>query len=309
MANKVYMIIVNYKNWEDTRDCLESLLHSDHSEFTVIVTDNASGNGSLETLAAWAEKRMGYRLFLRGEWERGEFAVADLPRLVLLQNDCNKGFAEGNNVAIRALLRENAYVWLLNPDMTVEKNTLSALIAYAAGGPFKAITGAVIRAFEAPHPIHLYGGGRINWRAGTVEMLRSEADLPRLDYISGGSLFTHTAHFNEIGLLPEEYFLYWEETDWCSRAKALGYRLQVCPDAVCYDKISTTIGRGFMADYFYTRNGLLFLSKFKKDPAGTAMALTFLRFIKRVTTGKWKRAWGVYKGYRSFLKMRSNENK
>jgi len=309
MANQVYIIIVNYKNWEDTRDCLDSLLHSDHPEFTVIVTDNASGNGSLGTLAAWAESRMPYRLFQRDEWEQAGFTIAELPRLVLLQNDRNKGFAEGNNVAIRALLKENARVWLLNPDMTVEKSTLSALVNFATARPFRAITGAVIRAFEAPHLIHLYGGGAIHWKAGTVELLKTEADLSRLDYISGGALFTHTAHFNEIGLLPEEYFLYWEETDWCSRARALGYQLQVCPDAVCHDKISTTIGRGFMADYFYTRNGLLFLAKFKKAPAGVAMGFTFLRFLKRVSTGKWKRAWGVYKGYRSFLKMRSNENK
>jgi len=309
MANKVYIIVVNYKNWEDTRDCLDSLSHSDHPDFTVIVTDNASGNGSLETLAAWAEKRMEYRLFQRAEWEQGAFVIAGLPRLVLLQNDRNKGFAEGNNVAIRPLLEEDACIWLLNPDMTVEKNTLSALVKCAADGPFRAITGSVIRAFEAPHPIHLYGGGSINWRAGTVELLKTEADLPRLDYISGGALFTHTAHFREIGLLPEEYFLYWEETDWCSRAKQMGYQLRVCREAVCHDKISTTIGRGFMADYFYTRNGLLFLSKFRKDPAGVALGLTFLRFMKRVSTGKWKRAWGVYKGYRSFLKMRSNENK
>src|SRR5258708_30145632 len=127
MANQVYIIIVNYKNCEDTRDCLDSLLHSDHPEFTVIVTDNASGNGSLGTLAAWAESRMPYRLFQRDEWEQAGFTIAELPRLVLLQNDRNKGFAEGNNVAIRALLKENAWVWLLNPDMTVEKSTLSAL--------------------------------------------------------------------------------------------------------------------------------------------------------------------------------------
>jgi GT2 family glycosyltransferase len=309
MASKVYIIIVNYKKWQDTRDCLESLLRSTHRQFTVIVTDNDSGNDSLENLAAWAEGKTEYRLFRRNDWEDGRLVPSMLPRLVLLQNDRNKGFAEGNNVAIRPLLTDNAYVWLLNPDMTVQENTLAELVQFSAGRPFKTITGAVIKYFDPPHAIHLYGGGSINWRSGTVALLKEEADLDRLDYISGGALFTHTAHFNDIGLLPEEYFLYWEETDWCSRAKGIGYALQVCSGAICFDKISTTIGRGFLADYFYTRNGLLFLSKFKKDPSGVAMSLTLLRFLKRVSTGKWKRAWGVYKGYRAFLKIRSNENK
>src|SRR5579859_5903092 len=204
MANNVYIIIVNYKKWTDTRDCLESLFRSTHQPFTVIVTDNASGNGSLESLAAWAEGRTDYRLFQRAEWEQEGIVPAELPRLVLLQNDRNKGFAEGNNVAIRALLTEKAYVWLLNPDMTVEENTLSTLVGFAGSRPFRAITGSVIKYFDPPHAIHLYGGGSINWRSGTVELLQEEADLPRLDYISGGALFTHTAHFNEIGLLPEE---------------------------------------------------------------------------------------------------------
>src|SRR5258708_17779422 len=112
MANQVYIIIVNYKNCEDTRDCLDSLLHSDHPEFTVIVTDNASGNGSLGTLAAWAESRMPYRLFQRDEREQARFPIAELSRLWLLQNDRYKGFAEGINLAILALLIDDAWVLL-----------------------------------------------------------------------------------------------------------------------------------------------------------------------------------------------------
>ena len=86
-----------------------------------------------------------------------------------------------------------------------------------------------------------------------------------MDYISGGSLFTHINSFNDLGLLPEEYFLYWEETDWCYRAKKKGYELRLCEKAVCYDKVSSSIGKSFLADYYYTRNGLFFLSKFKKS--------------------------------------------
>ncbi|MEO6490972.1 MAG: hypothetical protein ABIO04_13605, partial [Ferruginibacter sp.] len=152
-------------------------------------------------------------------------------------------------------------------------------------------------------------GGKINFNAGTSDFITYKEDVHQLDYISGGSLFTHANSFMEIGLLPEEYFLYWEEADWCYRAKNIGYSLLLCDQAICYDKVSTTIGKGFLADYYYTRNGLQFLSKFKNVKVPTALFFSLFRFIIRIVSGQPTRARGVYAGMRSFLNKKMHAYK
>jgi hypothetical protein len=323
----VYIVIVNYKKWEDARECLDLLFRSDYDPFTVILVDNASPNGSLERLMEWADAPSGptppdlpfapgkiqkpiqYRHFQLKEWEQTTIDRQKLPRLLFVQNDNNGGFAIGVNVALRRILNEDSWVWLLNPDIIVQPDTLSESVRFAVSQPFKTISGPVTRNYAPPHEVYIYGGARINRRSGTMTYLKSAADLSSLDYISGGAFFIHTAHLRDIGLLPEEYFIYWEETEWCFMAKQKGYQMKVCETAICYDKISTTMGRGFRAEYYYTRNALLFLNKCRENGQAPHMGFVFMRFVKRVLTGQWGKARGVYKGVRDYLKMRVADNK
>jgi len=323
--SRVYIIILNYKKWEDVAECLETLFRSQYDNFTAIVIDNDSQNNSLEYLLHWAEnntifstrlscfsrdilkKPIGYKYF-KSDAFTDEIKPADFPRVVFIQNKENKGFAGGINPVLKCLVREDAYVWLLNPDMVVEETTLAGLEAFAVNHPVESIIGSVIKYYSCPGKIHLYAGGRINFNSGTVKMMKRKSELPQMDYVSGGSLFTHARNFYTLGLLPEDYFLYWEETDWCYRAKMNGYRLHLCEAAVCYDKVSASIGKSFLADYYYTRNGLLFLSKYKKKKVRIALFFTLLRFFKKIATGQPARAKGVYKGMLSYLKRDKHEN-
>ena len=140
-------------------------------------------------------------------------------------------------------------------------------------------------------------------------MVRNFNAASSLDYISGACLFAHTSILKKVGLMSEVYFLYWEETDWCHRAKKCGFEFLVCPNAVCYDKVSTVIGKSFMADYFYVRNGLYFVWKYKKNNLPFVFFLNMIRFLKRLFAGKWKRGKGVLNGTIDFFKMKVNENK
>ena len=304
----VYVIILNYKNWQDTRECLESLSRLHHRRFKVIVVDNNSGNGSLEHLMEWADTQLPvpaagaprYQYFASHQLPERLDSFDRLPSIVFMQNPENNGFAEGNNLALRLLLQENAYIWLLNPDMTTQENALTALLQFAGNHSPKTITGTTIKNYLPPHEVLQYGA-KINFNSATVDHVTDIAHIPKIDYVCGGSLFAHTRHFNDIGLLPTDYFLYWEETDWCYQARQKGYDITVCTEAVCFDKISTSIGRGFLADYYYTRNGLIFLSKYKKQKLPLAFFFIFLRFMKRILSGQWAKAKGVYKGTITFL--------
>ncbi|MBL7738074.1 MAG: glycosyltransferase family 2 protein [Chitinophagaceae bacterium] len=301
---RVYIIIVNYKNWQDSRDCLESLLRSTYTKYSVFIIDNDSRNNSLEHLREWLQNSYRYiksSLLKRPETDQLE-TVSGLPEVVFFQNDKNEGFAAGNNLVLRFLQHEDAYIWLLNPDMLVRANTLAELTSFALQQPAECIIGAEVRYHAGNQGLFFYGGGKVNFASATIQLVRTKEGESALDYISGGCLFTHAGNIRRLGLLPGEYFLYWEETDWCFRAQQQGYRLLVCPSGICYDKVSTVIGKGFMSDYYYARNGLLFISKYRKKNIPVVLMFMAMRFLKRVVTGQWERARGVYKGAKDFLK-------
>jgi len=323
---RVYVIILNYKNWSDVAECLESLFRSHYENFSVIVIDNDSQNKSLEYLGHWAqtqtdfltrlshfskdriEKPISYACYTTDTFT-SNILPASLPSLVFVQHKENKGFAGGINPVLERLLKEDAYIWLLNPDMVVEESTLAHLAKFAACQPPESVIGTVIKYYSSPSRIHLYAGGKINFNSGTISMVKSKKEIPQMDYVSGGSLFTHANNFYTMGLLPEDYFLYWEEADWCYRAKINGCQLSLCETAVCYDKVSTSIGKSFWADYYYTRNGLLFLSKYKKEKIRVALFCTVLRLLKKIASGQPLRAKGVYKGMLSFVNLNRHETK
>jgi len=315
----IYIIILNYKKWQDTLECLESVFHSTYKDFSVIVIDNDSQNNSLEHLMQWADKSAGYdrsatalpfsHTFLQREDIIDSISPATFSRLTFIQNNINAGFAGGMNVALRILRDQDAYVWLLNPDMVVTENTLAELVGFAIQQPLNSITGATIKSYSGNRDLLFYGGLKVNFLSATVSVIKKTGSFHRLDYISGGCLFTHTSNWKRLGLLPEEYFLYWEETDWCYRAKQNGYGLYVCTTAICYDKVSTVIGKNFMADYYYVRNGLLFISKFRKKNIPFVLFFLGIRFLIRIVTGRWARARGVFKGTMDFFKMKPYEAK
>ena len=314
---KVYILILNYKRWQDVIECLDSVFRSEYKNFSVIVVDNDSQNNSLQYLKDWAngdtilkrkiEKPITYKYFHSKEIDASTDFNSSI-QLFFIQNEANVGFAAGNNLVLQFLLKKDAYIWLLNPDMVVKEDTLYELVGFVAQQPFMSITGSIVKSFLHQDELILIGGARINYNSATVSFIKKENEIPRMDFVYGGSLFAHAKHFNEIGLLPEDYFLFWEEADWCYQAKKKGYKLLVCKTAICYDKVSTSIGKGFLADYYYTRNGLLFLAKYKKDKIATAIVFAILRFIERIITGKWRKAGGVFKGILAFLRRKKYES-
>ena len=143
---RVYIIILNYKNWQDVAECLESLFRSHYDNFSVLVIDNDSQNNSLKHLLHWAENHTDFSTrrshfskntitkpicykYYNSDAFTEQVKPSELSKLVFIQNNQNKGFAGGINPVLQCLLKEDAYIWLLNPDMTVEETTLSDLSA------------------------------------------------------------------------------------------------------------------------------------------------------------------------------------
>lgn len=273
----IYVILLNWNGWKDTLHCLESLFHSDYPDFRVIVCDNASTDGSMEKIKAWAQgcfpveerlnaeldplifppvsKPVSYIEYSREEAERGGNPDdMDYP-LVLIRTGSNGGFAAGNNVGIRYVLkREAEYIWLLNNDTVVKANTLKELVYRTESDANFGVSGAVIYFASDPKRTQTYGGGRLSRFTGRDRFIYSPG---RVEYIAGTSLFVRREVVEQVGLLDEDFFFYWEDVDFSRRVVEAGWQLVVAANAVVYHKFSSTVGGQSLRSDLYKVSSLI----------------------------------------------------
>ena len=237
-------------------------MRSDYNDFRVIVCDNLSTDDSLEKIKAWAEgkhpadmeldkqlipltspgieKPVPYIEYLQIEAETGGNGKDENIPLILIQNGSNHGYSAGNNVGIRYALKKRAdYIWLLNNDTLVKGNTLKELVYRTESEKSIGISGAVIYFAFAPFKIQTFGGGTISHCTGRDSFIHSPSPV---EYVAGTSLFVKRDVFEQVGLLDEKFFFYWEDVDFSCRALKAGWKLTVAANAEVYHKFSASVG-------------------------------------------------------------------
>jgi len=260
---KVTVIIPNWNGLDHVLGCLECLLKVDYSKFDVIVVDNKSDDGSPQAIA-----------------ER-------FPRVQIIRNSQNLGFAEGCNIGIVQALRSGSdYVWLLNNDAFVERDTLKALVRTAEMEDNIGMTGSKVHCYDDPNMI--WGVGmRISWiRAETYPIGWHQRDEGQfngcrdVDGLSGCSLLVKRRVCEEVGLMDKDYFLYAEEIEWCVRARQQGFRCIVVPESVVLHKEGASSGGHFrpVFSYYDTRNMLRTISKRLRFPKREICLFTAIVF-------------------------------
>lgn len=322
---KVCVVLVNWNGWADTLECLESLLRCEPGGFTVVVCDNASGDGSLQRIRDWAEGRLDvalgpasplrplsfpplpkpvpYAAYDRADAERG--GGAGDPRLVLVDTGENLGFAGGNNVGIRYALARGGfdYLWLLNNDTVVRPDALRRLVEEAERNPGAGIIGSTLLYYDRPDTVQTLGGGTYNWWLGLPRHIGAEeaAGTPRgagarrdMTYVVGASMLVRASFVREVGLLSEEYFLYFEELDWAARARGR-YTLGYAPESVVYHREGSSTGgkaagaKSRVADYHFYRNRVRFTRKFAPALLPAVHLSLLLPMARRARRGEWDR--------------------
>jgi GT2 family glycosyltransferase len=332
----VHVLLVNYNGWQDTVECLESVFRLDYPDFRVIVCDNGSPNGSLERLKAWADGRLvpepaesetlrhlssppgrkpvPYREYDRADAERGGSVLPEHARLLFVQTGENLGFAGGNNVGLRYLLACGAtgFVWLLNNDTVVAPDALRRLVEVAESDEMIAVVGARLLHYSRPDAVWAAGGGMITRWNGMTRLVTEDisasgsfAHASDLYYVAGTSMLMPVSVLTSVGLLDERYFMYSEETDWCMRARAAGFRLAYAATADIWHKEAKSIRRGSAAqDYFVVRNTFLFMRKFFAPFLPLAMLYAVYRcLLPKLIRGEWDRLAAVVRAYRDFVRQ------
>lgn len=226
----------------------------------------------------------------------------------LIETGENLGFAGGNNRGIQAALDRHAkYVWLLNNDTTVTPDTLKALVSAAEDDPRLGQIGSVLFYMNEPSRLQAWGGGKVNLWTGRSCHFNGPVPAEDLDYLTAASVLLPAEVFRKLGLLDQEYFMYWEDTDLSYRIRAAGWRLGVAPEAIVYHKESaSTAGNSPKLDRYMTASGVRFLRRFARFPWLSIMVMILARAAKRFLFLQWQRGWAVIAGLSGYRRAETN---
>lgn len=246
----VAVVIVHWRNVADTVACLESLAAVEYAALEVVLVNNGSP-----------------------DFDAAAFAAA-LPGLVMVAAPRNLGFSGGNNLGIARALADGAeYILLLNNDTVVSPRLVSDLLP-AFTEPTVGIVGPIITYYDRPDLVWSAGGvySRLLGYTPNPQMDRPVAEVETLGdrdagYINGCALMARRQVFEAVGDLWEDYFLYFEEADFCLRAARAGYRCRVVARPLVRHKVSASGGvAGSNAftpakAYYFGRNPFLMLRR------------------------------------------------
>jgi GT2 family glycosyltransferase len=239
-------------------------------------------------------------------------------RLFLVQTGSNLGFAGGSNIGLRLALADGDtnFTWLLNNDTVVDPDALTRLLDRMEGRPDVGICGSTLLYYYRPNIVQALGGSSYNrWtaRVGHLGMGLSCGRVPtrewvehRMDYVVGASLFVSVRFLKDIGLMNEQYFLYFEEIDWATRAKGR-YTLAYAPQSIVYHKAGASTGTArrrkvpsVISEYYSNRARLLFTRKFEPVVMPTVIASVCASLIHRLAHGQFRNAGAIVRGSLGF---------
>jgi GT2 family glycosyltransferase len=279
---KVGVIILNYNSSNATLDAVNKVRQSKNVQTHIYVVDNNSDDNSLEVLNSQSDG------------------------IKVIETGYNGGYAYGNNIGLRAALKDdNDFFCILNTDVDFSECTLQKLLdEYPRNS--ECIFGPTI--LQSDGKIIQSVGAKTNYWIGrnrnicggeAYSLKKSVNEVP--DYISGAFLLFSRETLTRAGFLPENYFLYYEENEWCVRASRKGVTIKVSWDVTVRHAGSVTVGEGSVLKKRYmNRNRMIFMRR-------NASTLQFFSFscyllilyvrdlmLKRDFT-RFKEFWAGYK--------------
>lgn len=260
----VSIITVNYNHNHVTDELLDSIsLNNTYLEIEIIVVDNGS---SLNPIPAWSLK---------------------YPSVRFIRSDTNLGFAGGNNLGIK--VATGKFLFLVNNDTEFTPGLIKQLILTMSSNKQIGILSPKIRYFQNPELLQYAGFTEMNYYTGRNTCIgQFEKDVHQYDSFSGKTGFAHGAAMfirkealEKAGLMAENFFLYYEEIDWCEKFKKAGFEIWIDLKALIYHKESVSVGaKSALKEYFMNRNRILFIRR----NANTNEKLIFYIFFLTVVT-------------------------
>lgn len=262
MDSKVATILVNYNNYADTIECINSLQKQTLKSSLIIIIDNKSTNLSTIELSKKfnlnaAEPFQELRIYKSGNRQS---------QIFLIENSYNAGFACANNLGISfaQTFQEISYIWLLNNDTVVAKHAIYELIKFSSANKKNkkiAISPKVVSYYE--NIIDSTGFAHLN-------LITSQSNhhlkyIFNFSYLVGSSIFLTS--IKDVPYFDENFFLYYEDADYTLKLKKLGYDLEYLPKEIVFHKISNSTKLNPRIErikiqsmtYFFKKNFILYM--------------------------------------------------
>jgi GT2 family glycosyltransferase len=278
----IITVILNTNRREDTLACLASLERNTYRDHHIIVLDNASSDGSVPAI-------------------RSAF-----PAVQIIELTENLGYAGNNNVGIKAAMAQGAdWVFVLNEDTILDPVCLEQLINIGESDAKTGIVGPMVYHHDEPTIIQSAGGvlSRYweSWHIAQNEPDQQQFLHPRaVDWVSGCAILVRRAVIEQVGMLDERFFYYWEETEWCIRASKAGWRILHAPQAKLWHK---GVRRDYRpkpsVTYYNTRNRFLMLMK-HHAPLSTWI-MTWGQIARTLTSWTFKPKWRSAREHRNAM--------
>lgn len=271
--NKLSVVVLNWNQADLTISCLNSLLKAKKppkTELEIVLVDNHSSTEEVKKLKSFLDK---------ARFQKRSQKVT----FVLVENEANLGFAQGNNRGIKQALKDEAdYIFILNNDTYIDGNCLVSLVDAAQKDQLSGVFSPKIYyapGFEYHHDryqdkdlgkVIWFAGGEVDWvnvlghHLGVDEVDRGQFDQEKEIFFATGCAFLAKRQvFEKTGLFDDRFFLYLEDLDFSLRAVKAGFRILFVPQAVVYHKNAASSGGSGskLQNYYLTRNRLLFASK------------------------------------------------
>lgn len=280
----ISIITVNFNHSETTLELLESLYGVTYPNIEVIVVDNASPDDNPKIMK---EK---------------------YPSIILIESIVNYGFAGGNNLGIMRARGE--FVLLLNNDVVVPSDFLEPLVQKFLDHPnYGAISPKIIY-HHTPDTIQYVGFTEIDSRTvRNMTIGKGEKDVGQYNedtetaYAHGAAMMVPMSVIKHVGMMSYEFFLYYEEADWCNRIRDAGYKIGYVHNSKVYHKESVTTGKlSELKTYYLTRNRLVYMRRniHGSDFYISLLYQIFIAIGKNALVfflkGKWKMFWAHVRG-------------
>lgn len=249
MYGKIFCIVLNWNGKRFLKGCLDSVLSSDYEDLHVVVVDNASTDGS------------------------AQFIKTNYKKVKLIKNKSNLGWTGGNNKGVEFALKNKAdAVFVLNNDTKIDKKCISILAKELFRNKTNGIVGPKIYLTSSKgtktKKISFAGGKFTKNRYFGVHIGNNKIDegqyntIRSSEFITGAAMMVRSQVFNEIGKFDDSFFIYYDEADFCMRAKKAGFKIHIIPKAHVYHAFSGTVELNSpFQKYYTTRNHFLFVEK------------------------------------------------
>ncbi|RZS99283.1 glycosyltransferase family 2 protein [Aquimarina brevivitae] len=261
MGSKLNIVVVNHNGYEDTVECLESLLNATDQDYQLLLVDNSEGNDDFDRLLRWASKDQRTSIetnypdrVLPVHAEPIDFSAITEEELaitrynnqfIFIKAKENKGFAAANNIALRYLITYGSnddLIWLVNNDTVIAPQVIMRIKEELIANKRSLSTtlfGTPLLEYYQPETIQAIAGKFNKWTGLTshvgqglpVSYLDNKEVFRQqnYDYPIGASLICSTAFLKNVGPMNESYFLFFEELDWVARAKRVGGGTKILP--------------------------------------------------------------------------------